>query len=152
VEYSKERQTGRVMAGTKEAKDLMKRSFGGNKEFKPKPSTSKLKTKAQNVFNAFIRRRDEGEPCISCGKYRKLQAGHFYSAGKHNHMRFLEDNVWGQCLPCNYYLSGNLLKYRENLIRKIGLKRVEALDALSQMRTATKNDQFLYQEIIEKYK
>ena len=67
-------------------------------------------------FHLYIRNRDQGKPCISCGKKTKLQAGHFYSAGKHPQLRFNEDNVHGQCLSCNYYKSGDLLNYRINLI------------------------------------
>lgn len=116
-----------------------------------KLSTPKLKQKAQTVFNAWIRKRDEGLGCISCGSYNQIQAGHFYSAGHHNNLRFNEDNTNSQCLQCNFFLSGNLLKYRENLIKKIGLERVERLDLLSKIRT-TKNDRYLFETIIEKYK
>jgi hypothetical protein len=115
-------------------------------------TTAKLKTKAIKIFNAWIRNRDKNQPCISCGNFRTLQAGHFYSAGGFNHLRFNEDNVNGQCLQCNYYLSGNLNKYRINLINKIGVERVEKLDLKAEIRTPTKNNRFLFLEIIEKYK
>ncbi len=115
-------------------------------------TTNKLKEKAQIVFNAWIRRRDAGQPCIACGEFKQLQAGHFYSAGKFNHLRFNEDNAHGECLPCNYFLSGNLLPYRENLIKKIGQERFDTLSLLAQSRVTTKNDRFLYLEIISKYK
>ena len=111
---------------------------------------SKLTTKAQVKFNSFIRKRDEGQPCISCGKFRELQAGHFYSAGHHSHMRFNEDNVHGQCKSCNYFLSGNLIEYRKNLIKKIGAERVEKLDRIA--ATRGKINRFFVLEIIEKYK
>ena len=115
-------------------------------------SASQLKTKAQKVFNAFIRERDKDKGCICCGKPGELQAGHFYSAGKYNHMRFNEDNVHGQNKGCNYYKSGNLLEYRKELIKKIGLKRVQKLDLLAADRKAHKLDRFYLIEIIEKYK
>lgn len=141
----------KVYAGTKEASDLLKRAFGKNKKASKTDSTSSLKRRAITAIHRFVRDRDKGLPCISCGLYKKLQAGHFYSAGKHEHMRFLLDNINGQCLQCNYYLSGNLLKYRENLIIKIGLERVLALDNLSHIRTSVKADRFLYLEIIKTY-
>ena len=115
-----------------------------------KISTSKLKGKAQSVFNKFIRERDENRGCISCGSRNEIQAGHFYSAGNHNNLRFDEHNANSQCKKCNYFLSGNLLKYRENLIRKIGLEAVERLDMMSKQRT-TKNDRFYFIEIILRY-
>jgi hypothetical protein len=59
--------------------------------------------------------------------------------------------VNSQCKKCNYFLSGNLLEYRKNLIVKIGLEAVEKLDMLSSQRT-TKNDRFKFIEIIEEFK
>lgn len=116
-----------------------------------KYTTLKLKLKAQTVFNAYIRKRDEGMGCISCGSYNEIQAGHFYSAGNHNNLRFDIHNCNSQCKKCNYFLSGNLLKYRENLIVKIGLEAVEKLDMMSKQRV-TKNDRYLFIEIIEEFK
>lgn len=116
-----------------------------------KIKTSILKARAVKVFNSYIRDRDQNQPCISCGKFTNLQAGHFYSAGKHRHLRFNEDNVNGQCMRCNYFLSGNLLNYRENLISKIGLTRVEKLDLMSHQRTIVRDNRFYFIEIIERY-
>ena len=116
-----------------------------------KYTTPKLKTKAQTVFNAWIRKRDAGKRCVSCSGYNISQASHYYSAGKHSNLRFHEDNVWGSCLKCNYFEHGNLIPYRAELIKRIGIDRVEVLDNLSKVRV-TKQDRFLYIQIIEKYK
>lgn len=116
-----------------------------------KITTPRLKLKAQSVFNKWIRARDEGQQCISCDSYNTSDASHYYSAGKHNNLRFNEDNVWLSCRRCNYYMSGNLIPYRERLIKKIGLERVEKLDELSKVKI-TKNDRFIYIEILTKYK
>ena len=85
---------------------------------------------AQTAFNAFIRKRDEGQPCISCGRHHTGQyhAGHYLSTGARPELRFNEDNCHKQCSVCNNYLSGNIALYRINLIAKIGLKRVEQLE------------------------
>ena len=98
---------------------------------KTKPELLKL---AQIAFNAFIRARDADKPCISCGKPPSAQtnqtdAGHFRSVGSAPHMRFVENNVHGQCKHCNQYLAGNVLAYRKGLIERIGLEAVEALEA-----------------------
>lgn len=119
-----------------------------------KKSYTELKKKAVNVFNSWIRKRDANLGCISCGIFNQIQAGHFYSAGHYELMRFNEDNVHSQCLRCNYFLSGNLIHYRENLIKKIGIERVEKLDELakiSKRQRAKTNDRFMLIEIIEKY-
>ena len=119
---------------------------------KSKLSTPKLKIKAQQVFNEYIRARDFGKPCISCGSMNTSQASHFYSAGKYSLLRFNEDNVHLACLRCNYFLHGNLIPYRENLIKKIGIELFEKLELLSKIKAPVKNDRFLFQEIIDTYK
>jgi len=84
---------------------------------------------AQKTFNAYIRERDKERRCISCGTYNgKMNAGHYMSVGSTPELRFNEDNVQKQCEKCNSYLSGNLVNYRIELIQRIGLKRVEALE------------------------
>ena len=88
-----------------------------------------LKAEAQKRFNAYIRKRDEGNGCISCGNTdRQMHAGHFKSQGGNGNLRFNEDNCHMQCSICNNHLSGNLIPYKENLIKKIGQERVDALD------------------------
>ena len=119
-----------------------------------KYSTSELRKKACEKFKKRIRQRDAGQPCISCGKYEKLQAGHFYSAGHHPVLEMHPDNVHGQCLRCNYYLSGNGNEYRKNLIKKIGIERVEALDLIvaQTKHTGYKHDRINLIEKLEQYK
>jgi hypothetical protein len=85
---------------------------------------------AQAAFNAFIRARDSDQPCISCVRHHQGQyhAGHYLSRGARPELAMHEDNCHKQCAPCNTHLSGNLVLYRVNLIQKIGLARVEALE------------------------
>ena len=68
-------------------------------------NTKQLKDKLVKLFHKFIRERDKDKPCISCGQYTTLQAGHFYSGGHYSALRFDEDNVHGQCLRCNTLLG-----------------------------------------------
>ena len=98
------------------------------KEFN-QTDVSWLKKNAQKAFNAFIRKRDEKDGCISCGNTtRQMHAGHFKSQGGNANLRFNEDNCHKQCSQCNEKLSGNLIEYSKNLILKIGQERVDALD------------------------
>ena len=84
---------------------------------------------AQVVFNRYIRERDKGLPCVSCGrKTDNPQAGHYRSVGAAPQHRFCEDNVWAQCVSCNMHKSGNAIEYRINLIKRIGTERVEWLE------------------------
>ena len=85
----------------------------------------------QKVFNEYIRRRDSGEPCISCGTMvtNEWCAGHYRTRGAASHLRFDEQNCHKQCNRyCNMELSGNIINYRPRLIEKIGLEAVEALE------------------------
>jgi gamma-glutamylcyclotransferase (GGCT)/AIG2-like uncharacterized protein YtfP len=119
-----------------------------------KYTTPQLRKKAGEIFRAWIRKRDEGQPCISCGSYNVHDAGHYYSAGHHPALEFDEDNVHGQCRRCNSFLSGNLIEYRKGLINRIGGDRVEMLDMKAgyYKRHGYKHDRFRLIEIIEKYK
>ena len=83
----------------------------------------------QKHFNAFIRARDTG-PCISCGRHHTGQyhAGHYLSTGSSPELRFNEINCHKQCSACNLHLSGDQVRYRVNLIKKIGLPLVEWLE------------------------
>lgn len=84
----------------------------------------------QRVVNDYIRERDTDQPCISCGTMDTVQweAGHYRSRGKASHLRYNEDNIAKQCHRCNVQLSGNQQQYRINLVLKIGVERVEALE------------------------
>jgi len=90
-----------------------------------------VKKKAQEEFNYFIRDRDiqNIDACISCPSGAIQHAGHYFSIGAHPGLRFDEDNVHGQCIRCNNFLHGNLANYKENLIKKIGIEKFNALDA-----------------------
>lgn len=92
---------------------------------------------AQIEFNKFIRTRDDGKPCISCGKppgdlsglHAGRDAGHYRSTGTASHLRFDERNCHAQCVQCNQWKAGNAVDYRIGLVARIGLDAVEALEA-----------------------
>jgi len=91
---------------------------------------------AQVVFNAYVRARDSHLPCICCGHSLTLDAvgggfdcGHYRSTGSAAHLRFNEDNAHGQRKVCNRYGAGRAVDYRVGLVARIGLERVEALEA-----------------------
>lgn len=80
-------------------------------------------------FNKYIGIRDYGKPCISCGKpwNNRFEAGHAYSAGKFNAIRFNFDCVNGQCWTCNNSKEGNYDEYHLRLPGRIGEERATAL-------------------------
>jgi len=87
--------------------------------------------KAQKAFNAYIRARDVGLPCISCGcppNQGKRNACHYRPAGINTALRFDESNVHGGCERCNTYMSGNIAEYRIGLVKRIGVDKVAWLE------------------------
>jgi len=113
-----------------------------------------LRKLAGDKFRAWIRKRDEGEGCISCGAWNPSDAGHYYSAGHYPVLEFNEDNVHRQCKQCNWHKGSNAIEYRKGLIKKIGTERVERLDFIVAQTNhdGYKHDRFRLIEIIEAYK
>ena len=85
---------------------------------------------AQAAVNRYVRLRDQGQPCISCGRpwADNFQAGHYIPRGRGSALRFDADNIHAQCPQCNLYESGNLIQYRRGLIARIGAARVEEME------------------------
>src|SRR5690554_990695 len=93
---------------------------------------------AQQAFNAYVRQRDEGQPCISCGRSDgeigghltggKWDCGHYRSVGANPELRFEPLNAHRQCKKCNRDLSGNVVDYRINLIQRIGQEAVDWIE------------------------
>ena len=97
-----------------------------------------LHREAQAAFNAFIRARDRGEPCICCGLPLSagdvggaFDCGHYRSVGSAPQLRYHEDNAHGQRKQCNRWGAGRAVDYRLGLIARIGLERVEALESIN---------------------
>ena len=115
---------------------------------------SQLLKIAQRHFNAFIRERDKGPPCINCGACRTLQAGHLFPTSTYSGLRFDEYNVNGECLQCNYYNSqSHAYGYKVNLMRKIGHDKFTELEIRAGMvKRGHRWDRFTLENIINKYK
>lgn len=106
------------------------------REFYKNDKSTRTK-EAQKAFNAYIRKRDKGQVCISCGNMPNfgayvggsgIHAGHYLSCGAHPELRFEPLNCHVQCVNCNMHNSGNAVNYRVGLIKKIGLDKVEWLE------------------------
>ena len=124
IEYSKQLTVKREAKKKKDARKALR-------EYKKtdKPTLLQL---AQKLVNQYIRLRDKGQHCISCGhdfsKGRQEHAGHYIARSKSSLLRFDERNINTQCNICNDHLSGNVAEYRVGLIKKIGIKEVEYLE------------------------
>lgn len=94
-----------------------------------------LIAEADRAFCAWVRARDAGLPCICCGEAAKSSsltggewdAGHYRSRGAASHLRYHPDNASAQRKRCNRR-AFDVASYRANLIARIGLERVEALE------------------------
>ncbi|MGX0957410.1 hypothetical protein AB7M18_003538 [Pseudomonas viridiflava] len=84
----------------------------------------------QQAFNEWVRHRDAALPCVSCGRHHegKYDAGHYRTVGSNPALRFEPMNCHRQCSPCNTQLSGNIVNYRIELVRRIGITNVEWLE------------------------
>ena len=106
-----------------------------------KPRQKWLK-EAQVAFNAYIRARDKGKPCISCGVHEQerftgghFDCGHYRSTGAAPHLRFNTDNAAGQCKRCNRDLSGNTVAMRLGMLARNREDRVLRIERDTTIRS-----------------
>lgn len=132
---------GRMVRARSEAQKRADRELDKKRREAVK-TRSQLKSEAQDSFNDYIRYRDIGLPCVSCGDPDppmtpggQWDAGHFKSRGSHPELAFDEDNCWRQCKACNggsAYTKTNervvSARYEEELTRRIGPERVARLN------------------------
>ena len=88
-------------------------------------SISVLIQELQPIFNAFIRERDKGLPCISCGDPHPTDAGHLFKVSTHPEMRFNPMNVHSQCRACNSLDDGNFEAYCDGIVARYGRKYLQ---------------------------
>jgi hypothetical protein len=102
-------------------------------ETKRNKSLSTLLINVRTVCHTYIKKRDYGKPCISCGKpwHKDFQAGHYYKAELYSTLKFNEYNIHGQCEGCNIRKEGNLSEYAVNLPKRIGLNQFDVLNDLA---------------------
>ena len=136
---------GEQAIAKKKAKDQAKDRKETREKLDAMRTKPQLVAAAQKAFNAFIKARDAGKPCICCGRPLTFMgvggghdAGHYRSVGSAPHMRFVEENCHSQSKYCNQRLSGNHVEYRKGLIERIGLAAVERIEADNTTRKYTK--------------
>jgi len=137
----------------KKAKEQLEDRRETKKKLDAIKSIPKLIAEAQAEFNAFIRERDKDQLCICCNKPYgtnalggNFDAGHFRTRGAAGHLRFNEDNCFGQRKYCNTYHAGD---FRAGVIKRIGLVRTLAVENNNDIKKWTREDLI---EIKNKYK
>ena len=114
----------------RKALDKIERKAIREAKEKIKPRAAYMK-EAQAAFNAWVRERDAGLPCISCGTTANVQyaAGHYRTTQAAPELRFEPLNVHRQCnRNCNMGKSGNIIEYRIGLVARIGAEAVAWLE------------------------
>ena len=123
------------------AKNALRRKTAENAEHRAKLAASRRKLPSeklltQKVINEYVRARDYGQPCISCGTAMNwtdglVDAGHFRSVSSAPHLRYDLRNIHAQCKHCNSPkgLSGNYHEYAKRLPAKLGRERFDKLMA-----------------------
>lgn len=146
-------QAGEHLRSIEKSQNIIRSHISKAKEFKPSEVINKklyikvtkerkplgeLLRLAEIVFNKWIRNRDRNELfpdyffCIACSKQKPIEesdCGHF-KPKSFSSLRFNEFNTNAECQKCNREDPNHLIGYRENLIKKIGLEQVEALEAV----------------------
>lgn len=139
IEYSKEL----------EEKKAAKKWRAEKKELKEKLKTlTDLEDEAKEVFQKFVRLRDQDKNCVSCDTpYSDIwDGGHFYKAEIYSGLIFDERNCHKQCRKCNRFLGGNENNYRLGLIKRFSESFVLQLDADAIQK---RNHKFSRHELIE---
>jgi len=116
-----------------------------------KESCTALKKKLDSVFSLYIRHRDNGV-CYTCGVQKmpsEMQCGHYVSRTKLA-LRWDEYNCHTQCYPCNCMKHGDIITYREHLVRDFGEDFVERLEL--RRFELVKHDSAWYHSMIDHYR
>ena len=128
LQYAK---TPKGQAEIKKAQKRELRAFRAGNE-----SLGSLTKKAQAAFNRYVRTRDEGRECISCGKPAgpivyggSRDASHYRSTGACPQLRFEPLNCHASCVRCNRDLSGNIVAYRRGLLARIGAAQLAWIES-----------------------
>lgn len=129
--------------------DKARKAIASQERVEHRKAKEKIKTKgdhakeAQQAFNAWVRLRDQGLPCISCGTTADVQfaAGHYRTVGSCPELRFEPLNVHLQCnRNCNMAKSGSILEYRIELVKRIGKDKVDWLEGKHEPKRYTIED------------
>lgn len=124
-------KTPKGQAEIKKAQRRELRAFRADRE-----TIGSLTKKAQASFNRYVRTRDEGKECISCGKPAgpvvyggSRDASHYRSTGACPQLRFEPLNCHASCVRCNRDLSGNIVAYRRGLLARIGAAQLAWIES-----------------------
>lgn len=148
----KEKLERATLKATKPRRDL-------DKAIKDKKEHKSLGWLIQNTVNAchdYIKFRDRGKPCVSCGQpwSKDHQAGHWKKAETFTTLKLNESNIHNQCIGCNIHKDGNVQEYANRIHLRIGREGKEELERLAELdkQTNFKWDRLQLMETRDYYK
>lgn len=119
---------------------------------------SPLEKRLDDIFSIYIRLRDADDNgycrCISCNKIiywadKNTHNGHFEGRRKNN-TRYSEVNCNAQCCSCNSFNEGKKGEYKEALINKFGIDKVNMLALKSIYKISASEYEILIKEYLIK--
>lgn len=110
VDFRENLQKTKIKEAKKETEELRKK-WGVPKKVKGH------KERLQELINKIVRILDEGKPCTARPNLRGTEAGHVYSIGAHENLRY---NLWNIHIQSNY---SNQTKGGERGLMLIGIER-----------------------------
>lgn len=118
---------------SKKGKPLVKKARNEEKKAikQSLKSHSELQGDLQDVVNKLIRLIDHGQNCISQQKhFNSYDAGHYYSRGSDNSLRFHLHNIYRQSVHANQHLHGDSINFRVGLIANFGQSHMNYVENL----------------------
>lgn len=107
-----------------------------NKVIEKKKSLSDFKADLQTEINLIVRLIDKGHPCI-CNLEKRMKlitAGHYFSVGSNETLRFHLLNIWGQDFDSNGAKGGQPIEFKNGLIKLCGIDFFEQIEALKSIK------------------
>lgn len=107
-----------------------------NKKIIKEKSLSSYKADLQEEINLIVRLIDKGHPCF-CDLTKRMKlitAGHIWSVGSNETLRFHLLNIWGQDFNSNGYKGGEPVQFKIGITTVYGLELWEQIEALKSIK------------------
>ena len=88
------------------------------------------KKELQSKINTIVKLIDKGHPCIVLNTYKDIEAGHYFSIGSNETLRFNLINIWVQSKESNQFRAGETDQMRNSLMKMFGQDFLDSLEAL----------------------
>lgn len=102
-----------------------------NKVLEKTKGLSDYKAELQIEINTIVRELDKGWNCMATDtKEAVMQAGHYFSVGSNDTIRFHLLNIWLQARTSNEDKAGDMQNFKQGIINTYGLSVMDEIEAL----------------------